>query len=376
MKIGLSTTAIEPSRTGGMLDGLGHYTLHLRGGLRAVGHEVVGYSFPSLFGRRSTLREGSPMPAPFSLMAAAALGGLPKFRPDCDLFHITDFKVVPMRIPTVVTVWDAIPLLHPEWLSRRIRLAAPAIIRRVVPRADQVITGTIHGAHEIAAHFRIPESRISIVPWGIEEHWFEPISESVRQAVLDRYGLKPGYFLTVGTVQPRKNIDTLLAAHRLLPPSLRQQHKLVIVGRYGWGEPKLLARLTEAIAGGDVIWLRSVVSDEEVRALYAAAHVYVFPSLYEGFGIPLLEAFASEVPVVASNRTALPEVGAGAAIEVDPLDAAEMADAMRVLAQDASMRAECIGRGRRRAHELTIDAAIMATVAVYEKMLAMGKVAR
>lgn len=372
MKIGLSTTSIEPGRTGGMLDGLGHYTQHLRDGLRAAGHEVVGYSFPPLLGGRGTLREGLPMPAPFSLMAAAALARMPKYRPDCDLFHITDFKVVPMRIPTVVTVWDAIPLLHPEWLSRRIRLFAPALIKRLVLRADQVIVGTVHGAHEVATHFRIPESRISVVPWGIGPHWFEPVSEPTRQAVLDKYGLQPDYFLTVGTVQPRKNIDTLLAAYRLLPPSLRQRHRLVIVGRYGWGESRLLAQLEDAVARGDVIWLRSVASDEEVRALYTAAHVYVFPSLYEGFGIPLLEAFAAEVPVVASNRTALPEVGAGAAIEVDPLDAAEMADAMRMLAQDASMRAEHIGRGRRRVRELTIDTAITATIAVYEKTLAMG----
>lgn len=376
MKIGLSTTSIEPGRTGGMFDGFGHYTQHLRDGLRAAGHEVAGYSFPPLFGGRDVLREGSSMPAPFSLMAAGALGGMAGCRPDCDLFHITDFKVVPMRIPVVVTVWDAIPLLHPEWLSKRIRLFAPAIIKRTVPRADRVIVGTDHGAREVAAHFRIPESRISIVPWGIGSHWLEPIPEPTRQAVLDKYGLKPGYFLTVGTIQPRKNIDTLLTAYRLLPPSLRQHHKLVIVGRYGWGKPELLARLEDAVARGDVVWLRSVTRDEDVRALYAAAHVYVFPSLYEGFGIPLLEAFASEVPVIASNRTALPEVGAGAALEVDPLDVAEMAEAMSMLAQDAKMRAEHIGRGRRRARELNIDAAVEATIAVYEKTLATGKVVK
>lgn len=372
MKIGLSTTSIEPERNSGMLDGLGHYTLQLRQGLRAAGHDVVGYSFSPKLGRKH-VKEGRPMPAPFSVMAAAALAGLPRFRPGCDLFHSTDFKVVPMRVPVVVTVWDVVPLLHPEWLSGRIRTLAPWIIRRMVPRADHVITGTQFGARQIAASLGIAESRISVVPWGIESHWLDPVPAATAEAVQRKYGLKPGYFLSVGTIQPRKNIETLLDAWRLLPAATREEHPLVIVGRYGWGSASLRAKLHEAVAADGVIWLQSVKEHAEVRALYAGAHVYVFPSLHEGFGLPLVEAFASKVPVVASNLTSLPEVSGGAALEVDPLDAAAMADAMRMLAEDARLRADHVGRGYKRASELSISSAVAATVSVYEKVVAAGR---
>jgi glycosyltransferase involved in cell wall biosynthesis len=376
VKIGISTSTIEPSRTGGLLDGIGHYTMHLREGLIAGGHDVKGYAFPGLRSGSKGFLHSEAMPAPFSVMAGMTLGTmglLPRHRVDCELFHSTDFKVVPMTVPIVATVWDAIPLLHPEWLSARSRVFAPTILRRLVPYADHVIVGTEHAGRDIVRHFRIPEDRVTVINWGIDRAWLEPIDREQKDEVLAGLGLKPGYILTVGTVQPRKNVETLLDAHALLPGATRAEHPLVLVGRFGWGNPTLLARLEAMVADGSLIWLRHGISDEQVRALYSAAAVFVLPSLYEGFGIPLLEAFASGVPVVSSNRSSLPEVSAGAAIEVDPTQPGEMAEAIASLLADDGLRREHIARGRVRASQLTQDRAIAATVELYRHVLASGK---
>jgi glycosyltransferase involved in cell wall biosynthesis len=375
VRIGLSTTSIEPSRNGGLVDGIGHYTQDLRNGLEARGHTVTGYSFPALR-PKAPLTEGKSMPAAFSVSAALAIaagGRIGRYAPDCDVFHSTDFKVMPMRVPVVATVWDAIPLLHPEWLSKRSAQFAPTVLKRLVPFADRVIVATEHAGDDIARHFAIPRQRISVVNWGIDESWLNPVPLAVVEQTLSRYGLEAGYLLTVGTVQPRKNIEGLLDAYALLTSEQQRSHRLVVAGRLGWSSPELVARLEKMEAQGALSWLRNGVTDGEMRALYAAAHVFVLPSLYEGFGIPLLEAFASNVPVVTSNLTSLPEVSGGAALEVDPRQPAVMADAIRALLDDAGLRSEHIRRGRERATTLTQSKAIAATVAVYQQALAEGK---
>lgn len=371
MKIGVSTTSVEPSRNGGLLDGIGHYTQHLCEGLAQAGQVVHGFSFPGFRQIPDQLRH-TPMPASFAQMAGTAIasfGIAPRFTPDVDIFHSTDFKVVPMNVPVVATVWDAIPLLHPEWLSQRARLFAPAILKRMVPYADRIIVASEHSRQDVERHFGIPTEKMSVVPWGIGSEWFAPFDEGERDVVLHKYGLEPGYFLTVSTIQPRKNIAGLLDAYETLSSERRAAHKLVIVGRFGWGEDGLLERLNTLQQSKNIVWLQNVASDYEVRALYAGARAFVFLSLYEGFGIPLLEAFASNVPVITSNRTSLPEVSAKAAIELDPLDIKAIGEAMEVLATDADVRARHVDAGRKRAAYLTIAQSLSATISVYEQVL-------
>lgn len=376
MKIGLSSTSVEPNRRGRLNDGIGHYTHYLMNRLRDFGHETTGYAYPPLFGPKPVLEFGHYLP--FSMPVTASLATtwpqiLRRLTPPCDIFHVTDFKVFPMKVPVVATVFDTIPLLHPEWLSHRIRYAAPFLIRRLVPLADHIIVATEHAAQNVREQFSIPEDQISIVPWGIDAAWLNPVEDDLRESVLLRYGLEPGFILNVGTIQPRKNIEGLLDAYMLLPSEVRGSHKLVIAGRFGWGSKTLLSRLRIMSEEGVIAWLRDVDSDEDIRALYASAHLFVFPSLYEGFGIPLLEAFASGVPVVSSNLSCLPEVSSGAALLTDPTNAPEMADAIHHLVRDTADRIHYRRLGMQRARELSLEQALKKTIEVYHHVLASGR---
>jgi alpha-1,3-rhamnosyl/mannosyltransferase len=183
--------------------------------------------------------------------------------------------------------------------------------------------------------------------------------------------LRPGYYLFVGILQPRKNLERVLQAHDTLPAELRRERPLVVVGKAGWRCEALLEKLMVKVASGEAYWLNDVHGITELRHLYAGAGVFVFPSLYEGFGLPVLEAFASGVPVVTSNTTSLPEVSAGVGFEVDPASVEEISFAMeRALLDDE--RAWRIPAGRQRAAGMGWDACVEGTLSVYRRVLGEG----
>jgi glycosyltransferase involved in cell wall biosynthesis len=264
----------------------------------------------------------------------------------------------------VATLHDAIPLAHPEWANPKHRALKNRVMRTAARWADCIITVSQAMVPIIVEHFRIPLERISVVHNGVDDVWFEPVPSELRAKVRSRHGVAPGFFLTVGTLQPRKNIGRLLEAYRALPNSVRKQHPLVIVGRASWGVNDLIPTLRAAEAAGDVRWL-DYVSDEELRALFHSAHAFVFPSLYEGFGLPVLEAFASGIPVVTSNVSSLPEVAGDAALLVDPLDIDALRDGMLRVTEDIALRARLVAAGSLRATQFTWRACAQQVLAVY-----------
>lgn len=374
IRVGLSTTTIEPALTGGALDGIGVYSTALLRGLPAYGYEVTGYSYPPLrgLGAGKAFKLGQAMPHAYSVLAMRDLltAGMVRCNMPVDIYHATDYRIVRMNCPVVATLHDAIPLTHPEWVSQRLRRVKNWVQKNAAGKADHVIALSRFTVTELVEAYGVDERRITVVHCGVDGQWLErPRRQSVEET-LRAMGVRPGYFLFVGTLQPRKNVERIVDAYLGLPEAMRRERQLVIVGRAGWQCDELLNKMRTAIRNGEaIVWINDLKDEERLRHVYAGAGVFVFPSLYEGFGIPVLEAFASDVPVVTANTTSLPEVSEGAALEVNPLSIGEIGDAMRSLASDEALRKKCIAAGRVRAERLTWDRTVEQTAAVYRAVL-------
>jgi alpha-1,3-rhamnosyl/mannosyltransferase len=372
IKVGLGTTMVEPGLTGGRLDGIGVYTRALMQHLPATGCEVAPFSWPRLRQGDAGISIGQPFPQSFETATFTDLvtPGAHRVHMPADIFHVTDYRVVRMDCPVVASLHDALPIKHPEWCNPRLRKVKNWLQARAARKADHVIALSHFAIEELVECFGVDERRISVVPCGVDEEWLAVPEPRAVKATLDAYGLQPGYFLFVGTLQPRKNVERLLEAYLALPAPLRAERGLVIVGAPGARSEALVASIRAAQAAGEnVVWLDRLTDYGQLRDLYAGAGVFVFPSLYEGYGIPVLEAFASNVPVVASNTTSLPEVAGDAALLVDPSSSGAIADAMRILAADGVARARCIAAGRARAEQLTWQNTARLTAEVYRAVL-------
>lgn len=377
MRIGFGTTMLCRGMRAGRLDGIGVYSRSLLNAYAAKGITPAEYYFSgvgrgldaeSCGGQRISF-------APFAINALfCALTNLPSLgsgaiEKEVDIFHASDHHIPKLKAtPVVATIMDAISLAHPEWASPSLRKLKNLLFSKTVAWADHVITISSFAVPDLVRYFRIPEERISVVPLGVDEDYFRTLDEETRSRVLDKYGLRPGFFIFIGTLQPRKNVERIIAAHRMLPLDIQRERPLVIVGQNGWGTAGLLPMLADLEAGGTGRWL-NYVPHHDAMALMQSACALVFPSLYEGFGLPVLEAFASRLPVVTSNTTSLPEVAGDAALLVNPEDIGEICSAMTMLATTPTLRRELMEKGLLRAKELTWSRCADKTLEIYRSVL-------
>ncbi|MBP0633988.1 glycosyltransferase family 1 protein [Cupriavidus sp. AcVe19-6a] len=370
LRVGISSLPIVGGAHGGRIDGIGVYTSALVRALPGSGCQPI----PCVYSNRSAgtlaMTAAVTFPHPFLVQAAiSSLGFRLRVGRQIDVYHATDFRAVRMDCPVVATLHDAVPLKHPEWTSPRLRALKNWQIRQAGRNADHVIAHARASIADLVEFFGVDERKISVVPCGIDRQWLQPVDAQEVVSVASKYGLAPEYFLFVGTIQPRKNVGRILAAYLALPRRIRETRQLVIVGRAGWRCQAEIDGIRAAQARGErVVWLESVKSEQELKAIYTGAGVFVFPSLYEGFGIPLLEAFACGVPVITSTSSSLPEVAAGAAVEVDASSVAELVVAMERLTEDRNVRSTCIALGRERAFRLSWENTAKLTAEVYRRV--------
>jgi glycosyltransferase involved in cell wall biosynthesis len=274
------------------------------------------------------------------------------------------------RVPAVFTAHDLGYLHYPDKHPLPQRLYLAWSTRHSANVARRVIAVSKATAHDLVALNGIPREKIRVVYSGVDD-LLAPVADPGRiDALRARLGIPGPYILHVGSIQPRKNLVRLVEAFRLVMEDIPDL-TLVLAGRLGWDYQPLLSRIGQPGLAGRVI-LAGFVPDEDLPILYSGAAVYAFPSLYEGFGFPALEAMACGTPVICSNTSSLPELVGDAALTFPPTDVTALADALRRVLTDASLRSRLIARGFERGSHFTWEAAAQATLDVLLEAAGIG----
>lgn len=296
--------------------------------------------------------------------------GLPLYarRNRLALFHGTNYNVPLWNpCPTVVTIHDLSLLLHSnthlESLVQRARRRLPVMTRL----ATRIITDSESVKREICEHLNVRPEKITSVALAPREV-FQPVAEHAARETRQRLGVSDEFILFVGTVEPRKNLVTLVRAFEEVLRNTELKPQLVIAGQRGWMNEDLFAQI-ESAALSSFIRFTGYLTDEDLRALYSSCRVAVYPSLYEGFGLPPLEAMACGAPVITSRIPVIMETSAQAARLVNPTDVQELAGALVELLTDANAREHLSRAGLERAAEYTWARTARETLAVYAEAL-------
>jgi glycosyltransferase involved in cell wall biosynthesis len=259
--------------------------------------------------------------------------------------------------PLALTIHDVSFETYPEFFSRKQRWWHRAVAPRLLARRAEIVLAVSETTkRDIVERWGIPADRIVVTPEGVAADFFEPPPQGALADLKKRHGLPERYILQVGALEPRKNhLGTLEAYHQLRPQARFADLGLVLAGPPGWNNGPILRAIRNSPYRDD-IRLLGFVSDDERRALYHSASALAFPSFYEGFGLPPLEAMASGLPVIASNSGAIGEVVGDAGILVDPYRPSEIADALSAVLDSPSLAELYVTRGRARATRFTWDA--------------------
>lgn len=349
MRIGIDYTSAVRQQAG-----IGRYTRGLIGALAELDHETryVLFSAGRDPSRRAWPANYALRALPFSDRHLAILWQrlqlpLPveTFTGRLDLYHSPDFVLPPVwRARTILTVHDLSFMRYPACFSRPL---LDYLMRKVPPaveRADAILADSESTRHDLIELLHMAADRVTVVYPAVEPHFRPDEDESALATTLARYGIQRPYLLGVGTLQPRKNFGLLIRAYHALRASRGIPHRLVIAGGQGW----LFDEIHDTIRSlhlGEQVHLTGFVADEDLPALYRGAALFAFPSLYEGFGIPVLEAMACGVPVVTSAASSLPEAAGDAALLVDPNDVDALTEALWRVLDDSALRNALRARG-------------------------------
>lgn len=378
MRIGLDGLPLAYVKTG-----VGHYTFELARALAGLDpasqFEIV---YPSTSPSVNLPLDGDGLPLPGNLqLARVPVGpigrhwwsaGLPRYikRSGFDLFHGTNYDV-PLwrRCATVLTIHDLSLLLHPGTHRKRSVSRARRRLPVMMRAADAIITPTESVRREVCEHFKTSDAKVFAVPEAARA-CFRPIDFAATEIARRRLGVNNDFLLTVGTIEPRKNLVTLVRAFeevaRVLPESNLQ---LVIAGGRGWLSGPIF-QMMEKSPARDRIVLTDYLHDDDLRALYGSCRAFVYPSLYEGFGLPPLEAMACGAPVIASRIPALAETTGDAALLFDHTSANDLAQKILALVGDENATQKLSKAGLKRASEFSWEQTAQLTLNVYIKALA------
>ncbi len=284
-----------------------------------------------------------------------------------DLFHSPNFILPPTRqVKTLLTVHDLSFIRHPQGAVASLRKWLKDVVPRSLARADHILADSESTRHDLEQIFKVDPQTITVVGAGVEKQ-FQPITDpSALETVRRRYHLPPSekFILGLGTLEPRKNFTGLIAAYSQSP--VRETHHLVIAGGKGWLYDDIFAA-AENSALANRIHFTGFVADKDLPTLYSLADIFAYPSHYEGFGIPVIEAMACGTPVVCANNSSLPEVAGQSALQITATDTPALAHALHQMATDTPLREQAIRAGFRQAQKFNWPAAANRLLTVYRR---------
>ena len=350
--------------------GVGRYTHELATALSAAGNTVNGVFCPASDGKSLPVIPSHPLPfRPRIWRGIAALsqwGRQPQDQllPPGVLFHATDHTLPYLNRPSVLTLFDLTPLTHPHFHLPLNRYYSQVMLPLFALHAQAIVCISEHTRQIATQRWPTLAHKMSVTPLGINRS-FHPITDPMRLAAMrSTYNLPEAYILTLCTLEPRKNLCGLLDAYATLR-ARRDLPMLVLAGKAGWKHQSLYQRI-HTLGLSDVVHFTGWVSDNDLPALLSGAQAFIYPSFYEGFGLPPLEALACGTPVICSNTSSLPEVVGQAALMINPYRFDELARAIDRLLTESDLRDELHWRGPRQAAFFTWERTARATLAVYK----------
>ena len=292
------------------------------------------------------------------------------FKNRADVNFYFNYTVPPgVRGKKVVVVHDMVIRDCPETASRRTKTVLRLFLKRSMKRADRIVTVSEFSKQRIIYHYGVSPDKISIVPCGVDTEIYRPFNgTAVLDGIKKKYGINGSYILYLGTLEPRKNILALVKAYRAFSQDRETPPKLVIAGGKGWLFDEIFDYVKSSGMENDVIFTGYVAEEEKVPLL-SGAEVFCFPSLYEGFGMPILEAMACGTPVLTSNAASMPEVGGDACEYCDPLSVDSIREGLERLLSDKERRERLSADGMERAKQFTWKESAQKLMSIFREIV-------
>ncbi len=287
-----------------------------------------------------------------------------------DVFYFPDFTQAPLRRGrSVVTVHDLSFLLVPECADAGLRSYLERVVPESVSRADFVTVDSENTRNDVVTLLDVPDDKVEVI-YGAVDPGFQRVTDQPRlEAIRRKYRLYFRFILHVGMIEPRKNLIRLIQAYAQFREATGLPHKLVLAGKLGWLYQDIFREIEELSLGDEVVF-PGFVPDSDLPALYSLADAFAYPSLYEGFGLPPLEAMACGTPVVCSNTSSLPEAVGDAALTVAPTDVEGLSHSLGRMLEDETLRAEMVAKGLVRASLFSWEASARKLLGTFERVAA------
>lgn len=360
------------------LTGIGNYVYNLINELSKIDKEdiyLINYEKNNLFPELNKIIIKNPFEKfpkkPFYFWHLYLNYYLNKKKLDLDIIHSPENASLFVKLTNqkkIITVYDVISLYFPKTFTKITVFRYKLLFSKTIKTSDKIITVSHHTKQDIMKYFKIPEDKIKVIYEAANGN-YKPLKEDEVNKIRQKYNLNYPFILYVGTLEPRKNIPTLLKAYYKLKKQ-GIKHKLVITGKRGWKYKSIFETIEKLNLQKDVIFT-GYVPDEDLPGLYNAADLFVYPSLYEGFGLPPLEAMACGTPVITSNTSSLPEVVGDAGIMVNPYNVDELANAMYEVLTNDGLREELSKKGLERAKLFSWKKCAKEHLKVYEEVYNM-----